>query len=186
MTRLIDCQRVAVRRVFRRVALIAAILAGALLLLVGIAHLPFVRALVLDQARAYAARELGVALDAKSLHYNLFGPSAELRDVTLASLDDKDRRPLVRADRLRLVRDSDGRARFWVEGRKERVAVIYGPKYEVAVVYAPSGRDFICFEPMAAVTNAFNLAQAGLYKELQSVAPGGQWKESFWISATGF
>jgi aldose 1-epimerase len=85
-----------------------------------------------------------------------------------------------------LVRGSDGRAQFWVEGKKERITVTYGPKYAVAVVYAPAGRDFICFEPMAAVTNAFNLAQAGKYKELQSVLAGGQWKESFWISATGF
>jgi aldose 1-epimerase len=85
-----------------------------------------------------------------------------------------------------LVRGADGKAHFWVEGKKERVTVTYGPKYQVAVVYAPAGRDFICFEPMAAITNAFNLAHAGLYKELQSVAPGGQWKESFWISATGF
>jgi aldose 1-epimerase len=81
-----------------------------------------------------------------------------------------------------LVRDPDGRARFWVEGRKERVTVAYGPKYQVAVVYAPAGRDFICFEPMAAVTNAFNLEGSGL----QSVTPGGVWKESFWISASGF
>ena len=85
-----------------------------------------------------------------------------------------------------LVHGADGRAQFWVEGKKQRVAVTYGPKYQVAVVYAPPGHDFICFEPMAAVTNAFNLAHSGLYKELQSIPPGGQWKESFWITATGF
>lgn len=82
-----------------------------------------------------------------------------------------------------LVRDADGRARFWVEGANERVTVAYGPKYTVAVVYAPAGRDFICFEPMAAVTNAFNLAHTGSYDGLQSVAPGGVWRESFWIDA---
>jgi hypothetical protein len=49
----------------------------------GVAHLPAVQARVLNQARAYAARELGLAVDAKSLHYNLFGPSAELRAVTI-------------------------------------------------------------------------------------------------------
>ncbi len=85
-----------------------------------------------------------------------------------------------------LVRGADGRARFWVEGKRERLTVTYGPKYTVAVVYAPPGRDFICFEPMAALTNAFNLAHAGRYKELQSVPPGGQWKESFWIEPMGF
>ncbi|HKE23341.1 MAG TPA: aldose 1-epimerase [Bryobacteraceae bacterium] len=85
-----------------------------------------------------------------------------------------------------LIRDADGRARFWFEGRRERVTVAYGPKYTVAVVYAPPGRDYLCFEPMAAVTNAFNLAHDGAYSELQSVAPGGTWRESFWIQPTGF
>jgi aldose 1-epimerase len=53
-------------------------------------------------------------------------------------------------------------------------------------VYAPRSREFICFEPMSAITDAFNLAHSGVYKELQSVPAGGQWKESFWISATGY
>jgi aldose 1-epimerase len=109
-----------------------------------------------------------------------------------------ERRPLSMADPVTLaggqlddvfgglVRDEDGRARFWVQGRQQRLTVEYGPKYTIAVVYAPKGRDFICFEPMAAVTNAFNLAQAGIYKELQSVAPGGEWRESFWIRPSGF
>ncbi len=74
-------------------------------------------------------------------------------------------------------------ARFFVEGGRERVSVTYGPKYTVAVVYAPKGQEFICFEPMAAITNAFNLAHAGLYKELQSIPPGASWTESFWLSA---
>jgi aldose 1-epimerase len=85
-----------------------------------------------------------------------------------------------------LVRGADGRATFSVEGAHEKISVIYGPKYTVAVVYAPPGRQFICFEPMAAVTDAFNLAQAGVYKELQSIAPGGEWRESFWIAPSGF
>jgi aldose 1-epimerase len=46
--------------------------------------------------------------------------------------------------------------------------------------------NFICIEPMAAVTNALNLAQRGVYKELQSIPPGGSWKESFWIKPSGF
>lgn len=85
-----------------------------------------------------------------------------------------------------LVRGPGGRAEFWVEGKNEKVSVIYGPKYTVAVVYAPQGRNFICFEPMAAVTNAFNLAHAGKYHELQFIPPGGRWRESFWVKASGF
>jgi aldose 1-epimerase len=85
-----------------------------------------------------------------------------------------------------LVRGKDGRAHFWVEGKKQKIAVTYGPKSTVAVVYAPAARDFICFEPMAAITNAFNLAHAGVYKELQSIPAGGQWKESFWITPSGW
>jgi len=85
-----------------------------------------------------------------------------------------------------LIHGKDGRAHFSVTGKKQKIAVIYGPKYTVAVVYAPAARDFICFEPMAAITNAFNLAHSGVYQELQSVPAGGQWKESFWIAASGF
>ena len=80
-----------------------------------------------------------------------------------------------------LIRDPDGRARFWVEAAGRRLTVTYGPRYTVAVVYAPAGRDFICFEPMAAITNAFNLAHAGEYTELQHIPPGAQWRESFWV-----
>jgi Galactose mutarotase and related enzymes len=84
-----------------------------------------------------------------------------------------------------LIAGADGRPQFSVQGKKEKVTVSYGPKYTVAVVYAP-GKSFICFEPMSAITNAFNLAHAGIYKELQSIPPGGQWRESFWISTSGF
>ena len=31
-----------------------------------------------------------------------------------------------------------------------------------------------------------NAAQKGLYKELQSIAPGGSWQESFWVSTSGY
>ena len=85
-----------------------------------------------------------------------------------------------------LIHGQDGRAQFWVEGRTERITVTYGPKYTVAIVYAPHSREYICFEPMAAITNAFNLAHSGVYKELQSIPPGAQWKESFWISTSGY
>ena len=46
--------------------------------------------------------------------------------------------------------------------------------------------NFICFEPMAGITNALNLAHKGVYKELQYIKPGGTWQESFWIKPSGF
>jgi aldose 1-epimerase len=46
--------------------------------------------------------------------------------------------------------------------------------------------NFICFEPMAGITDAINLAHKGIYKELQSVAPGATWRESFWVKPSGF
>ncbi|HKW99888.1 MAG TPA: aldose 1-epimerase [Bryobacteraceae bacterium] len=85
-----------------------------------------------------------------------------------------------------LVRGADNRASFWVEGGGKKISVIYGPKYTVAVIYAPPGQNFICFEPMSAITDAFNLAHSGVYKELQSIPPGGTWHESFWIETSGF
>lgn len=85
-----------------------------------------------------------------------------------------------------LIRDAQGRAEFWVTNGKQKLSVIYGPKYAVAVVYAPPGRDVVCFEPMAAVTDAFNQHHHGRYPELQSIAPGAAWRESFWIRPSGF
>ncbi|HXW07155.1 MAG TPA: aldose 1-epimerase [Vicinamibacterales bacterium] len=97
-----------------------------------------------------------------------------------------------------LVRDESGRAVMSVKGRSQQLDVVFGPNYRAAVVYAPRPRvaagaagttpaqNFICFEPMVAITNAMNLAHRGLYKELQSVPPGGVWEESFWIRTSGF
>jgi aldose 1-epimerase len=51
---------------------------------------------------------------------------------------------------------------------------------------APTTKGFIAFEPMVAITNALNLAQKGVYKDLQSIPPGGSWAESFWITTKGY
>jgi len=50
----------------------------------------------------------------------------------------------------------------------------------------PATKGFIAFEPMVGITNALNLAHKGVYKELQSVAPGASWEESFWITTKGY
>jgi aldose 1-epimerase len=39
---------------------------------------------------------------------------------------------------------------------------------------------------MTAITNAFNLAHAGVYKDLQSIPPRQTWRESFWVIPEGF
>jgi aldose 1-epimerase len=91
-----------------------------------------------------------------------------------------------------LVRDARGRATMTLRGKAQRLDVEFGPNYRAAVLWAPKqtpggpDRNFICFEPMAAPTNALNMAHKGLYKELQSIPPGGTWRESFWIRPSGF
>ncbi len=85
-----------------------------------------------------------------------------------------------------LERNGKGQAEFWVTNGKQKLSVLYGPKYPVAVVYAPPGRDVVCFEPMAGVTDAFNQHHKGQYPELQSIPPGQRWRESFWIRPQGF
>ncbi len=87
-----------------------------------------------------------------------------------------------------LIRDAEGRAVMTVKGKKQQLDVLLGRNYRAAVVYAPKRADnnFICIEPMAGITDSMNLAQKGLYKELQSIAPGGVWEESFWVRPSGF
>jgi len=80
----------------------------------------------------------------------------------------------------------DPNGEFLLEANGRKVSVRFGPKFPIAVVYAPQTRDVVCFEPMTGLTNGFNLAHAGLFKNLQSVAPGGSWTESFWVRPSGF
>lgn len=85
-----------------------------------------------------------------------------------------------------LVRDSDGRAIFIEKAGTKQIQVLFGPHYPVAVVWAPPGREFVCFEPMAAITNGANLAHYGKYKDLQTLAPGATWEGRFWVRGSGF
>ena len=103
-----------------------------------------------------------------------------------------------------LTRESDGRAHFTVTGKQQKIEVDFGPKYQAAVLYSPDPSkapprppnfpknippqdpNFICFEPMASITDAMNLQHAGKFSGLQSIAPGGAWEESFWVKPTGF
>jgi aldose 1-epimerase len=85
-----------------------------------------------------------------------------------------------------ITRGSDGKAVFSVQAGEKKIEVIYGPKFQVAVIYAPPHQNYVCFEPMTAITNGANLAHDGKYSDLQTVAPGATWHEDFWIRGTGF
>ena len=102
-----------------------------------------------------------------------------------------------------LARDGQGRATFSVWGKHQRLDVEFGKKFEAAVLFSPDPKkmppmpatsgprppqdhNFICFEPMASITDAMNLAHAGKFSGLQSIVPGGTWEESFWIKPSGF
>jgi aldose 1-epimerase len=112
-----------------------------------------------------------------------------------------------------LDRDPQGRATMSVVGKSQRLDVVLGANFRSVVIWAPhpenrgrgsqnlgaapaagrgnaaqtaQDRNFICIEPMAAVTDAINLAHQGRYSELQSIAPGGVWRESFWVKPSGF
>jgi len=89
-----------------------------------------------------------------------------------------------------LDRDEAGLATIVAQGQGRAIEVTLGPRFRALVVYAPEPRandaPFICIEPMAAITNAFNLAHRGLYHDLQSVPAGGTWQETFSVKPSGF
>jgi aldose 1-epimerase len=112
-----------------------------------------------------------------------------------------------------LPRDSAGRATVSLIGKSQRLDVVLGRNFRAAVVWAPhpanigrgsqalgaanppargaqpqpaQDRNFVCIEPMTGITNALNLAHRGRYNDLQTVAAGGTWRESFWIRPAGF
>ena len=93
-------------------------------------------------------------------------------DVKTVDLDD------VYSD---LERNGDGEARFELRSHDASLEFGFGPQYKVAVVYAPQARDFVCLEPMAAITDALNLSRNGAGVELQTIEPGGSWQEEFWV-----
>ena len=106
-------------------------------------------------------------------------PEASLKDY---NLDD------VFSD---LTRDPQGVAHMIVKGKRQQLDVMLGSNWRSVVVWSPNpgpqnDPNFIAFEPMAGITDAMNLAHKGLYKELQSIPPGGTWEASFWVKPSGF
>jgi aldose 1-epimerase len=106
-----------------------------------------------------------------------------------------------------LDRDAQGRGIVSFKGKQQQLDVLVGPRFKTVLVYsrppgpgregrggppaapapaAPPNRGSVAIEPMAGISNSMNLAQKGLYKDLQSVPPGGSWEESFWIRPRGF
>jgi galactose mutarotase-like enzyme len=67
-------------------------------------------------------------------------------------------------------------ATFVLEGGGRRLEVVFEEGYPVAQVFAPEGKDFICFEPMTAPTNALVSGDG-----LRQVNPGAQFKARFSI-----
>ncbi len=90
-------------RLFRRLARLAVVLIGLILIGLAVLHLPPVRARVLDRVRGYAAQELGVALQASSLGYNVLTRTIELRDLSLAATPGSP--PFLQADRVVVLVD---------------------------------------------------------------------------------
>jgi aldose 1-epimerase len=84
-----------------------------------------------------------------------------------------------------LIREKNGNALFYLDGGGKRIEVEYGPKWQVSVVYEPANQNITCFEPMASITNGPNVNHDGKYPQLQMLAPGATWKESFWIRTKG-
>jgi len=136
-----------------------------------------------------------MVFDFESFSSRHIGPDAEETAVSLAMSGTAGMKVVVNGATAKLylddvfgdlVRDAQGRATMSVVGASQRLDIVVGEHYRAVVVWAPKGRPFICFEPMAGITDAVNLAERGLYKELQTVAPGQTWRESFRITPSGF
>jgi aldose 1-epimerase len=68
---------------------------------------------------------------------------------------------------------------FELAGGRSRVAVVFVRGYPVAQVFAPPGEDLICFEPMAAPTDALRSGRG-----LRALAPGRRFEAVFEIRVT--
>ena len=89
-----------------------------------------------------------------------------------------------------MERDAEGRAHFSIEAEGRTVETLFGPKYRVVTIYMPTPppgetREFICFEPLAAIISGVNLVRQNRYSQLQTVPASAKWTESFWIRASG-
>ena len=65
-------------------------------------------------------------------------------------------------------------ARFAVTGGDRTIEVVFEGGYPYAQVFAPPGEEYVCFEPMAAPTNALESGDG-----LRTVAPGDSFEATF-------
>lgn len=68
-------------------------------------------------------------------------------------------------------------AQFLVGDGETELSVSFEAGYGWAQMYAPAGRDFVCFEPMTAPTDALNRGEA-----LTVIAPGERYRASFRVT----
>jgi galactose mutarotase-like enzyme len=84
------------------------------------------------------------------------------------------------------ARDANGLGHVVIEGKTQKVEVLYDKQFDYAIVYAPLNNDLICAEPQLAPTDAFNLQHEGKFNHLVVLEPGKTFEASFWIFPTGF
>jgi aldose 1-epimerase len=71
-------------------------------------------------------------------------------------------------------------SQFELAGDESRLTADFQHGYAFAQVYAPPGKDFVCFEPMTAPTNALRSGDG-----LQVVAPGAEYRSGFAVRIEG-
>jgi aldose 1-epimerase len=83
-------------------------------------------------------------------------------------------------------RDAKGLGHVVIQGKTQKIEVLYGKGFDSAIVYAPLNKTLICAEPQTGPTNAFNLQHEGKFKHLIILGPGNTFEASFWILPLGF
>ena len=84
------------------------------------------------------------------------------------------------------ARDAHGLGHVAIQGKTQKIEILYSKGFDYAIVYAPLNNDLICAEPQTGPTNAFNLQHAGKFKDLIILGPGKTFEASFWIAPLGF
>jgi aldose 1-epimerase len=73
-----------------------------------------------------------------------------------------------------------------MQGKTQKIEVLYDKGFDYAIVYAPLIKTLICAEPQTGPTNAFNLQHEGKFKNLIVLAPGKTFGATFWLAPSGF